>query len=101
MNQKACKTCAAYCVSVANARHGYCRARSPQAIMTGTQHHPVVTGLGSTLAGRTIPSPIVKGFFPPVAENCWCLDWRESDIGPVVEAMVEAMGDSAPMGEAA
>jgi hypothetical protein len=96
MNHKTCKTCAAYCVAAANARQGSCRRHAPQAIMVGMQEQHPLAAAGTP--GRSMfnghKTPIVQGFFPPVGENCWCLDWRESAIGPMIEVTAEV--DAAP-----
>jgi hypothetical protein len=103
MNQKTCKSCAAYCVAAANARQGSCRRHAPQAIMVGVQEQHPLAALGTPgramFNGHKTATPIVQGFFPPVGENCWCLDWRESQA--LIEAVAVDEAETVPAGEAA
>lgn len=36
--------------------------------------------------GATIAQPVVQGFFAPVGDGCWCMEWSPTQIGEAVPA---------------
>jgi hypothetical protein len=44
--------------------------------------------------GRKLSTPIVNGFFPPVGENCWCMEWRPNDGAVLIEAEAIEVGET-------
>jgi len=78
MTQKSCKTCMAFCPLQAGSKHGYCRARSPVPVLLGMQQMPQVSGLIGGMNGAQMAQPVVQGFFPPVDQDCWCMEWQQA-----------------------
>lgn len=83
-----CKTCACFFRTRPNARDGQCRARSPVPIVIGVAATPALPGLVGGKNG--MPQPIVNGFFPPVNENIWCMDWQPLADETVSEAAAQS-----------
>lgn len=76
---KACKTCAAFSRMAPGSVNGMCRARSPVPVLLGMQQLPPVSGLVRGMNGHQAAQPIVQAFFPPVHEDCWCMEWSEAE----------------------
>jgi hypothetical protein len=71
-----CKSCACFFRNHAGARTGQCRARSPVPIMIGVSQMPSLPSIIGAKNGAGNPQPVINGFFPPVDETVWCMDWQ-------------------------
>jgi hypothetical protein len=77
-----CKSCEAYCPDGPGARSGSCRRRAPMPVMVGVQQQQIPgSGLMTgRMNGATIAQPVVQGFFAPVGDACWCMEWRPAQV---------------------
>ncbi len=81
--QETCRTCAAYVASRPNARDGMCRARSPVPVMVGMAQQPAIAGL---MNAHQQAIPVVQGYFPPVHEDIWCMEWQpQASVAEIVQ----------------
>jgi hypothetical protein len=77
-----CKTCACFFRSHSGAREGQCRRKSPVPVLLGVAHAPQLPGIIGMKNGANQPQPVINGFFPPVAEHIWCMEWLPIDATP-------------------
>lgn len=75
-----CKTCACFFRRHAGAREGECRRKSPTPVLIGMAH-PLPPGkiLGMKNGAMSQPQPVINGYFPPVAETIWCMEYLPVD----------------------
>jgi hypothetical protein len=67
-NNQCCGNCNAFLKQGVN---GACRAHPPFAILLGVQQAPSVL-----MGGKTMASPVINGYYPPVSPKNWCREWQ-------------------------